>query len=230
MRTHADDGKIFKITSDIVVCCPKFGMALACPLPIAHMHIEEHCQGIGATPGMPMSTPFILSSSSKDLELKGISTVRIPDYEGGDDSDSGTGSAITKSDHEGEGPNRSSSPSGDGTLGGGENAGDEASGGLGVASAGGGTKSSHINFGGGSAAAKKANKDSSERRKSRKGRKPPRTGANNGKPLFGELTMAPLAQVFKDGGSKPPTAADVALVFTPVRPPTLVGGSSRARG
>jgi hypothetical protein len=55
MRTHADDGKIFKTTSDIAVCCPKFGMALACPLPIAH--IEDHCQeAVGATPGMPMST------------------------------------------------------------------------------------------------------------------------------------------------------------------------------
>jgi hypothetical protein len=40
MRTHADGGKIFKTTSDIAVCCPKFGMALACPLPIAH--IEDH--------------------------------------------------------------------------------------------------------------------------------------------------------------------------------------------
>jgi hypothetical protein len=67
MRTHADGGKILKTTSDVAVCCPKFGMALACPLPIAH--IEEHCQEAGATPGMPMSTPFILSSSSKDLEL-----------------------------------------------------------------------------------------------------------------------------------------------------------------
>jgi hypothetical protein len=42
MRAHADDGKIFKTTSDIAVCCPKFGMALACPLPVAH--IEDHCQ------------------------------------------------------------------------------------------------------------------------------------------------------------------------------------------
>jgi hypothetical protein len=75
---------------------------------------------------------------------------------------------------------------------------------------------SFINFGGGSAAVKKAKKGSSERRKSRKGRKPHRTDANDGKPLFGDLTMAPLAQVFKDGGSKPPTAADIALVFTPV--------------
>jgi hypothetical protein len=33
MRAHADGGKIFKTTSDIVVCCPKYGMALACPLP-----------------------------------------------------------------------------------------------------------------------------------------------------------------------------------------------------
>jgi hypothetical protein len=35
--------------------------------------------------------------------------------------------------------------------------------------------------------------------------------------------MAPLAQVFKDGGSKPPTAADVALVFTPIALQHLLG-------
>ena len=79
MRAHTGDGMIFLNTSDIAVCSPTFGMTLACPLPIAH--IEDHCQEVGATPGMPMSTPFILSSSSKDLELKGISTVRIPGYE-----------------------------------------------------------------------------------------------------------------------------------------------------
>jgi hypothetical protein len=117
---------------------------------------------------MPMSTPFILSSSSKDLELKGISTVRIPGSEVENDSGSVTGSAITGSDHEGEGSTRSSSPSRGGTRDGDENAGDKAPGGLGVASGGGGTKSSHIDFGGGSAAAKKAKKASSERRKSRR--------------------------------------------------------------
>jgi hypothetical protein len=37
MRAHADGGKIFKTTSGIAVCCPKFGMALACPLPVAHI-------------------------------------------------------------------------------------------------------------------------------------------------------------------------------------------------
>jgi hypothetical protein len=58
-----------------------------------------------------------------------------------------------------------------GTRDGGENAGGKAPGGLGVASADGGIKSSHIDFGGGSAAAKKAKKDSSERRRSRKGSK-----------------------------------------------------------
>jgi hypothetical protein len=42
MRTHADDGKIYKIVSDVVACCPKFGMAVAWPLPVAH--IVEHCQ------------------------------------------------------------------------------------------------------------------------------------------------------------------------------------------
>jgi hypothetical protein len=84
MRTHADGGNISKITSDIAVCCPKFGLAVAWPLSVAH--IVEHCQEVGATPGMPMSTPFILSASSKDLELKGITTVRIPGTIGDDDA------------------------------------------------------------------------------------------------------------------------------------------------
>jgi hypothetical protein len=119
-----------------------------------------------------MNTPFILHSRSNDLDLKGISTVRIPEYEVEHDTGSTTGEGSrTESDHEGEGSAvRSTSPSGDGTRDGEENAGDEASSGLGVASAGGGTKSSHINFGGGSAAAKKAKKGSSERRRHRRGR------------------------------------------------------------
>jgi hypothetical protein len=50
LSTHADGGKIFKITSDVAVCCPKFGMTVAWPLPVAH--IVEHCQEVGATPGM----------------------------------------------------------------------------------------------------------------------------------------------------------------------------------
>jgi hypothetical protein len=60
MRAHADGGKMYKIVSDVAACCPKFGMAVAWSLPVAH--IVEHCQEVGATPGMPMSTPFILSS------------------------------------------------------------------------------------------------------------------------------------------------------------------------
>jgi hypothetical protein len=101
MRTHADDGKISKITSDIAVCCPKYGMALACPLPIAHIELRNTAKRLVPPWALGMyadvSTPFILSSSSKDLELKGISTVRIPDYEGEDDTGSATGSAITES-------------------------------------------------------------------------------------------------------------------------------------
>jgi hypothetical protein len=93
-----------------------------------------------------------------------MSTVRIPEYGGQDDSGSATGIASTETDHaEGEGSVRSTSPSGDGTRVGDENAGDEAPHELGVASAGSGTKVSHIDFGGGSAAAKKAKKDSSVR-------------------------------------------------------------------
>jgi hypothetical protein len=48
MRTHADDGKIFKTTSDVVACSTKFGMALACPLAVAH--IKEHCKKVAGVP------------------------------------------------------------------------------------------------------------------------------------------------------------------------------------
>jgi hypothetical protein len=48
MRTHADDGKIYKIVSDVVACCLKFGMAVAWPLLVAH--IVERCQEVGANP------------------------------------------------------------------------------------------------------------------------------------------------------------------------------------
>ena len=54
LKTHPDDGKIYLIKSDVVACSPKFGMALALPSPAAH--IWEHCQEVGATPGMPMNT------------------------------------------------------------------------------------------------------------------------------------------------------------------------------
>jgi hypothetical protein len=64
MRTHADGGKIFKTTSGAVACSTQFGMAVACPMSVAH--IKEHCKEVGATPGTPMKTPFILSASSRD--------------------------------------------------------------------------------------------------------------------------------------------------------------------
>jgi hypothetical protein len=152
---------------------------------------------------MPMSTPYILSARSKDWELKGIKAVRIPDYNVENDAGSATGSrASTQSDHGSEVSSRASSPSGDGTRDGGKGAGDKAYVELGMAPPA-GDKSSHIDFGEGSAAAKKAKKTSSERRRSRKGRQPPPADADDGKPLFGALTMAPLAQVFKDGRRRP---------------------------
>ena len=85
-----------------------------------------------------------------------------------------------------------------------------------------GLESSRINFGEGTAAAQKAQKKSKERRKHRKGRQPP-PGADASMPLFGALTMAPLAQVLKDGGTQPPTADEVALVFTPIVAQHLFG-------
>ena len=125
MKTHPDGGKIYKITLDVVACCPKLEMALAWPLPVAH--ILEHCQEVGATPGMPMSTPFILSSHSKDRELRSVKTIGIPEYIDEDDAGSATGSASTQSDHGSGDSSRAPSPKWDGTGGGGEGAGDKAS-------------------------------------------------------------------------------------------------------
>jgi hypothetical protein len=164
-------------TSRFVV--PSLGWHSHAPCQL-RIYIEDHCQGVGATPGMPMSTPFILSARSKDWELKGISTVRIPDYNNVEnDAGSATGSrASTESGHGSGHSSRASSPSGDGTRDGGKGAGDKASLGLSMAPPD-SFKSSYINFGGGSAAARRA---SSERRRSRKGRQPPPADAGVGKP------------------------------------------------
>ena len=73
--THATGGNIFKITSGVVACSTRFGMALACPLAV--VHIGEHCKEVGATPGTPVMPPFVLSASSQDQELREISAMRM---------------------------------------------------------------------------------------------------------------------------------------------------------
>jgi hypothetical protein len=224
LKTHPDDDKIYKIKSDVVACCPKFGMALALPLAVAH--IWEHCQEVGATPGMPMSTPFILSAHSEDLELKSIKTIGIPEYEDEDDANSDTGSAITQSD-QGSG---SWAPSpefvfGDEARAKGKGAGGKVSAGLGMAPPS-GAELSHIDFGGGSAEAKKAKQRSKDRRKHKTGRQQP-PDPHAGMPIFGSLTVAPLGQAFGEGGpgpySQPPTADEVAVVFPPTAAQHLFG-------
>ena len=225
LKTHPDDGKIYLIKSDVVACSPKFGMALALPLPAAH--IGEHCQEVGATPGMPMNTPFILSANSKDVELKSVKTIGIPEYEVVDDSDSATGSASTQSDH-GSGDSRAPSPPfvfGDAARAKAKGAGGKVPAGLGMAPPS-GAKPSHIDFGGGSAEAKSAKQRSKDRRKHKTGRQHP-PDPHAGMPLFGSLTVAPLGQAFGEGGpgpySQPPTAEEVALVFPPTVAQHLFG-------
>jgi hypothetical protein len=73
--------KIFKITSDaaVVACSTQYGVALACLIAVAH--IEGHCKKVGATPGKPMKSAFVLSASSREHQvLKGISTMRVLEY------------------------------------------------------------------------------------------------------------------------------------------------------
>jgi hypothetical protein len=107
---------------------------------------------------------------------------------------------------------------------------------MGMGAYGEGVGASNIDYGGGSAASKQARKVSSARRKPKKGRRSQAEVGDahgNGISLFYELTMAPLAQAFKDGESKPPAGAIcIVLVFTPVALQHLLGGpiSYRAGG
>jgi hypothetical protein len=144
MRTHANGGRIYKTTSNVVACSTQFGMALACPMAVAH--IKEHCKEVGATPETPMKSAFILSASSRDQVLKGISTMRIPEYEVGSSSGSATGEHDTESE-EGDRPSgRLSPPSGKGSQG----DEDEPGPGLDMGSYGDGGGASNIDYGGGS--------------------------------------------------------------------------------
>jgi hypothetical protein len=83
--------------------------------------------------------------------LKGISTMRIPEYEAEPSSESATGEHDTESEDGGinKSCGLSSPPSGDGSQG----DEDELDLGMGMASCGGGGGASNIDYGGGSAAA-----------------------------------------------------------------------------
>jgi hypothetical protein len=62
-----------------------------------------------------MSTPFILSARSKDLELKGITTARIPGPIVDGDAGAAGVKSSTESGHESRNSSRAPSPSGDDT-------------------------------------------------------------------------------------------------------------------
>jgi hypothetical protein len=101
-----------------------------------------------------MKTPFILSASSRDQVLKGISTMRIPEYGGESPSGGATDKLGTGSTEGDKFSGRSSPPSGDGSQG----DEDEPDPGMGLASFGSGGGASNVDYGGGSAAAKQAKK------------------------------------------------------------------------
>ena len=58
------DGRIFDCETDVVVCSRVYGMGLAYSLNEAH--VGDHCERVGAQPGMGMMLPFKLMPSSKD--------------------------------------------------------------------------------------------------------------------------------------------------------------------
>jgi hypothetical protein len=176
---------------------------------------------------MPMSTPFILSARSKDRELKGIKTARIPGPVGDDDAGATGSRPSTQSDH-GSNVSYQSDPLGDATRDEGKSAGGKASAGLSMAPPGEGWKPSNIDFGGGSASAKKAKKKSKERRRHKTGRQPPPPRAlalashSSGRsPWLRSLARSSLQRWRLP--FQPPTADEVVLVFTPITAQHLFG-------
>jgi hypothetical protein len=70
-KNHPDaleEGRIFDCKTDVVVCSRVYGMGLAYSLNEAH--VGNHCERVGAKPGMKMALPFNLLPSSKDKDLR----------------------------------------------------------------------------------------------------------------------------------------------------------------
>ena len=78
-KNHPDaleEGRVFDCKTDVVVCSRVYGMGLAYSLNEAH--VGNHCERVGAKPGMKVLLPFRLLPTSKDAELRSIVPRAIP--------------------------------------------------------------------------------------------------------------------------------------------------------
>ena len=182
--------RIFECETDVVVCSRVYGMGLAYSLNEAH--VGDHCERVGAKPGMKMMLPFNLLPTSKDKDLLSIVPRTFPDV-GSDFSSTG------EQDEYGE--DMSGKNFGEGGSGGVGSGGSDTESkaetepdvgptkGLRVAPAVEGGIGENVDHGGGPAAARRAKKLSKDRRK------PKRVlgsggGRSSSKEMFGQLLFA----------------------------------------
>jgi hypothetical protein len=71
------EGRVFDCETDVVVCSRVHGMGLAYSLDEAH--VRDHCERVGANPGMKMELPFNLLPTSKDKDLLSIVPRAFPE-------------------------------------------------------------------------------------------------------------------------------------------------------
>jgi hypothetical protein len=71
---------MFDCKTDVVVCSRVHGMGLAYSLDEAH--VRDHCERVGANPGMKMGLPFNLLTTSKDQDLLSIAPRAFPELVG----------------------------------------------------------------------------------------------------------------------------------------------------
>jgi hypothetical protein len=71
------EGRIFDCETDVIACSRVHEMGLAYSLEDAH--VKDHCERVGANPGMKMKLPFNLGPTSKDQDLLSIVPRAIPD-------------------------------------------------------------------------------------------------------------------------------------------------------
>jgi hypothetical protein len=195
-----EEGRIFVCKSDVVVCSGLYGMALAYSLNEAH--VVDHCERVGAQPGMGMALPLTLVPSSKDKELRSIVPRQFPDF-GLVPSATGeetrlivmipravvvSADTVPTSAISGGGETES--------RGGSETEEVPPPKGLRLAPTGAGGVGDSVDHGGGSAAARRAKKLSQDRRR------PKRAsggggGRDSSKDMFGQLLFAPLGDAIR---------------------------------
>jgi hypothetical protein len=185
------EGRIFDCETDVVVCSRVHGMGLAYSLDEAH--VRDHCERVGANPGMKMELPFNLLPTSQDKELLSIVPRAFLEL-GLDTSSTGELDGHGYGKKNGEGGSVGSGDGGSATASkkGTDSEEEDPEKVLRVAAAAAGGPGKDIDYGGGSAAPKNAKKNSKDRRRPKR-RALGDGGRNSSKEMFGQLSLAPLA-------------------------------------